>query len=395
VGAVLFRPEDELNGGDGQRDMVTMARVECQTEPYPAINEPVERGMPGGLRRMNGALVLAVVVGFVGLVACDSAAATDRRQSYLDELRFAEQQLGAVTTDMYAYLGWGFDEKGAMQEASRKALVDLDEIKTRLTSQEFPEAYARLKELTLQEVDALQQIYRGVEHKELEVVKEEFVPFRELAAAYETLLKEVWLAAQGGNDEEPIDSKEEELRWFGGEDLARYQEAIGLLENERYGDAYDVLKALELGVEGVEASSMVQLRLSDALLMMDGEMAKAKGFDGLETPNEGLRLLEAIVVGDEYSPGLYEAFYKWRTTKQSIHHGMSNYSSIPNTKYNKRRWDVLQRVRGYAAEHPDDRWAKTQAYLLWDLSNILRGGPMGNDNLIHWGLLYARLEASE
>lgn len=340
---------------------------------------------------MNRMLVFAAVAGLLGWVACDSVADADRRHYYFDELRFAEQQLGAVTTDMYLYFGWGFDEKDAMQEAAGKALGDLDEIEARLTSQEFPEAYVPLKELTLQEVDALRRIYRGVQRRDLETVKEDFVPFRELAAAYETLLKEVWQAAQGASDEAPIDSKDEELRWFDGEQLARYQETLGLLEKERYGDAYDVLKALETGVEGIEALSMVQLRLSDALLMMDAEMAEGIRLSVLEASDEGLRLLEAIVAGDEYSPGLYEAFYKWRTTMQSMRHGMSNYSPIPNTEYNKRRWEVIRRVRGYAVEHPDDRWAQAQANLLWNLPNILRGGPMGNDNLMHWGVLYGSL----
>jgi hypothetical protein len=66
-------------------------------------------------------------------------------------------------------------------------------------------------------------------------------------------------------------------------------------------------------------------------------------------------------------------------------------SEIPNKEYNKKRWERIQVIKRYLKDNPDDVWAREQVDLLLSLPNIRRGGPMGNDNLTHWGSLYVDL----
>ncbi len=110
---------------------------------------------------------------------------------------------------------------------------------------------------------------------------------------------------------------------------------------------------------------------------------------------DGLDVLTQIVNKNAYSPVLYEAFYKWRTTEQYYNHGMSNMSHIPNKEYNEKRWEIIQVIKKHLESVPDDLWAQEQVDLLLSLPNIRRGGPMGNDNLTHWGSLYVDLSKFE
>jgi len=68
--------------------------------------------------------------------------------------------------------------------------------------------------------------------------------------------------------------------------------------------------------------------------------------------------------------------------------GMSNMSDIPNLEYNLKRWQAIQTIKQHVKDNPDDVWAKAQVNLLLGLPNIGRGGPFGNYNLNHWGMLY-------
>lgn len=326
------------------------------------------------------------------LILFSFGAYAQSEQLLLEELRFAEGQLGAVTTDMYLYLGWGFDEKEAMKEASVKAIADLEEIKAQLSSQEFPNTYSQMKEMMLEQIEMLKQIYDGIELKEDEDLREEFAPFHELHQEYGALFKGAWLKENSVADEaEPIDPERIELALFSEENREAYQAALHLLKMEKYGKAYDALRKLEAEIKDYPTLSIVRLRLSDSLLQMKTEAAETRGLDVAAIRNDGLNMLDSILSKGEYSPGLYEVFYKWRTTTQAMYHGMSNLSSIPNKEYNKRRWEVIRVIKDYLARNPEDAWAKAQEDLLWDLSNIQRGGPMGNDNLIHWGILYGNI----
>ena len=328
------------------------------------------------------------------IVFAVTAYAAETTINYLDELRFEELQLSAITTDMYLYLGWGIEEKEAMKEAAGKAIADLNGLKSRLMAQDFPDDLSPLKNLTLKMTEQLTTIYQSIEEKSEVEIKKEFVPFNDLYAEYASRFKQIWNKSFGSIEaEQSVNSLEEELRWFGSEQMRRqYQEASGYLKAKSYTAAYKILKEMAALNEGETVSDLIKLRLSDALLTMDHEGADN---DGLNASEQGLKLLVEIVESNSYSPILYEAFYKWRTIEQQYNHGMSNMSAIPNKEYNVKRWQMIQTVKKYLLKNPTDKWAQTQIDLLWDLPNIQRGGPYGNDNLIHWGILYTDLESKK
>lgn len=280
-------------------------------------------------------------------------------RDYLDELRFVELQLSAVTTDMYQYLGWGADEKEAMKEASLRAISELDQLRGHVMRQDFPEETAPLKGLTLKMIGQLAAIYQGIEEKEEVAIKEEFAPFNSMYEEYAEGFKKLWQkSVSAAEAEQELNPLEEELRWIPDEQVKeRYRKAAGHLEAKNHAAAYKVLKDMPEVIQDVEASHLVKLRLSDALLMMDYEAADIKGLDAAE---QGLKLLAEIIASGRYSPVLYEAFYKWRTTEQELRHGMSNSSAIPNKEYNEKRWQVMRTIKEYSAKNPSDEWAQAQ-----------------------------------
>jgi hypothetical protein len=309
----------------------------------------------------------------------------------LDQLRFTELQLSAVTTDMYLYLGWGMDEKKAMKEASLRAISDLDLLRTQVMGRDFSDEAVPLKDLTLQMIAHLTAIYRGIENKKDPQIKEEFTPFNGLYEKYAEGFKSLWQKSAGAAEpERKLNSFEEELRWIEDEQVKeRYPQAVTNIEAKNYAAAYEILKGMAETIQDGPATDIIKLRLSDALLMMD---YNAVPIEGLDAAQKGLDLLAEIIESGRYSPVLYEVFYKWRTTEQQFNHGMSNMSAIPNKDYNEKRRQVIQTIKKYLADNPADAWARTQLDLLWDLPNIQRGGPYGNDNLIHWGMLYTGLK---
>jgi len=132
------------------------------------------------------------------------------------------------------------------------------------------------------------------------------------------------------------------------------------------------------------------LKLSDCLFGGNEE-----NNDQLFDPEIAIGLLRSIIERKQYSPVLYQVFYKWRTKTQEYRHGMSNLSGIPNTDYNLVRWEIVQTIKQYLIDNPHVTWAKTQVDLLLRLPNIARGGPFGNDNIIHDWNLYHDLDKVE
>jgi len=326
----------------------------------------------------------------IGLTRFGYASEVDGR---LQDLRFIDYQLGAVSTDMHLYLGWAFDDKQAMKEASEKAILDLKELEQQVAGQEYPAALKDLKAQMVDLIKGLQQIYAGIEVKDIELIEKEFTPFNDLYSKYGEAFKAAWLNTYpNGELNAELEQSIEEVKCFADETTKKsYQKALDLIKIKKYADAYILLRELEIDAPA-SAGHMIKLRMSDTLRQMNPEEASKISPDLLDKSTYGLKLLTEIVDSNAYSPVLYEAFYKWRTTTQEMDHGMSNYSSIPNKEYNQKRWQVIRIIKKHQAENPSDKWAGIQVDLLWDLRNIQRGGPMGNDNLIHWGILYGNID---
>ena len=314
---------------------------------------------------------------------------------HLDELRYIELQLSAVTTDMYLYLGWLPEEKDMMKNASRKAIADLNDVKNNLTILNVPKELANFKEMDFQLIDRLQKIYNGIEKKELEEIKKEFSTLDKLYLRYS---EEAEKAHEKYNykvellkDTLPIT---EEIKLIQGEkDKNIYSNAVKLMKERNYAQAYKYLNNLRIKYKDTAFEDCVMLKLSNCMMIPDKDISEEE--DKIFDYDKALEVLSEIIDKGRYSPVLYEAFDRWRTSEQSFYHGMSNMSEIPNKEYNNKRWKIVQTIKRYLKSNPNDTWAKTQIVLLLDLPNIQRGGPFGNDNIEHWGMLYSDIIKKE
>jgi len=313
---------------------------------------------------------------------------------YLDEMIYIEFQISAVTTDMYMYLGWFADKKDWIKEASDKALEDLGEIENYLADLKTPEELLSIRDANNAVITNLKAIYSGIENKESDDIKTEFQSFNKIYTKFSEKLK--YAMEKYRNIQElpqSFDPFLEELKLANNqEDKDIYQNAIQLINEKKYNQAYEILSQLKVKYEGLPFENCILLRISDCGLKADSDLDVK---DKLEMKEDGLGVLTQIVNKNAYSPVLYEAFYKWRTTEQYYNHGMSNMSHIPNKEYNRKRWAIIQIIKERLKDVPDDLWAQEQVDLLLSLPNITRGGPMGNHNLEHWGRLYVDLSKFE
>lgn len=314
--------------------------------------------------------------------------------AYLEELVYIEFQISAVTTDMYMYLGWFEDKKDWIKEASDKAIKDLEELQGYVANLKTPVEMISLQDTNNAVIVNLKAIYTGIENKKSEDIKTEFQSFNKLhvkfSEDFKHALEEYRNMQELPQDFDPII---EELKLASNqEDKDAYQRATQLINEKNYNQAYEILSQLRVKYEGLPLESCILLRISDCGLKADSDLDVK---DKLQMKEDGLDVLTQIVNKTTYSPVLYEAFYKWRTTEQYYNHGMSNMSHIPNKEYNKKRREIIQVIKKRLKDVPDDLWAQEQVDLLLSLPNITRGGPMGNHNLEHWGRLYVDLSKFE
>ncbi|HNV85475.1 MAG TPA: hypothetical protein PKL97_00745 [Candidatus Omnitrophota bacterium] len=303
----------------------------------------------------------------------------------LDCLTYWELQISAVTTDMYLY-GWMLGEKERMRTASILACADLKEMKDRVKNLQVPKELKKLKETHLKIIDMLRNIYTGIERKKPEDIAKGFKIFNLWYAQYANELDQAWERYGRKVDLPPNfdPAGEEDMLFDNAEDRAVYLEAKDLIRNKKYKKAFAKLSSLPSKYAGEAAGDCIRLRQSDCLLMSDSNIPKEES----AATKEGLSFLSKIMDRNGYSPVLYEAFYKWRTISQENQYGMTQFSEIPNGIYNKKRWQIIQTIKNHLGKNPRDRWAEAQINLLLDLPNISRKGEHGNDNMIHWGLLY-------
>ena len=336
--------------------------------------------------RMKSLLLLILIL----FLATNFALAADK-QDYLDEFIFTELRVSAVTTDMYLYLGWFSDKKDWIKDASQRAIEDLAEIKDHVSGLNLPEELIELRQSNLNAINKLKEIYTGIENKKIENVKQEFIAFNEIYSQFEEKLKDALKKYRYIQElPEDFDWLNDEVKGSKNEkDKNSYLAAVELIKDKKYSEAYEGLNELRDKYKDSVFESCILLRMSDCLLKADSDLEVAE--DVLEGKLNGLELLLAILDKKQYSPVLYEAFYKWRTVEQYYNHGMSNMSDIPNKDYNVKRWETTQLIKEYLKNEPDDIGAREQVDLLLLLPNITRGGPIGNHNLDHWGSLYVDL----
>ena len=141
---------------------------------------------------------------------------------------------------------------------------------------------------------------------------------------------------------------------------------------------------LKAKYEDAPPSGPIVARLVECYESSGSDLRKAAQMNS----DDYLSALEKIIDDKTYCPNLYEIFHQWRTLYQSNNYGVSNWSIIPNDTYIEKRWKVVNTIKEYLKEHPNDKWAKWQIVFLMDLPIIQRGGMFGNTNLNHIAYLF-------
>ena len=305
----------------------------------------------------------------------------------LDRLSFENSRISAVTIEMYGCLGWFGVDKDVVLACSKKSITGLLDIQRELEGMNVPDQLTSIKEVELEMIAGLIEIYEGIEDKGGSQLAPMFMAIRKyqetLSDDFEAAYKQYGWLQEIDEDYDPVN---EELDLLADEnDKKDYLNAVDLMRAGEYGKAYHSLIGLAEDHKSKPFEKCAKMKLAECLIT-DPEAFKG-GVVG-DPARAGLTMLEEIIEAEEYSPVLFEAFYRWRTVQQFYEHGVSNASKIPNDYYNNKRWDLICLIRSHLIDKPDDAWAKAQAEYILQLHNITRGGPVGNSSLSDWALLF-------
>jgi len=166
----------------------------------------------------------------------------------VDDLRFVELQIEAVTIDMYRYLGWFPDEKEILKKASVKAIDNLEVIRDYLQQLDFTGQLIELKKSNLANIDKLIQIYDGIELKSTDDIKKAFAEFNDVYSQYsEKLGKSIKENQPVVKLPEDFDPGEEEIKFAQNQqDRQAYLDAVKLIKEKKFDQAYKDLAGLRL-----------------------------------------------------------------------------------------------------------------------------------------------------
>ena len=324
---------------------------------------------------------------------------------YIDEFPILALKIDEVNTDMHYFLGWDFESKEGMKKQSVESIEKFNSFKIYLDELSLPIELWVLRDKMKAYINALESVYTGIEAKDTEMLDKEFAAIDKPTMEYVAELRKVvsqYNSLEDFNNEELKSINEENKLADNDEDRQKYKEAVDLIKGRKFTQAYDILKLLEAKYKNKDFRYCLLLRQSDCLLFTDSKVAKKIDEQVSESEKEtvnsteqGLLMLTEIVNAKVYLPILYVAFYKWRTMEQYYNSGASNMSVIPNDEYNAKRWAIVKLLQNRLKDYPQERWARIQTMLLLDLSNINRGGPYGNTNMIHWAKLYSDILAEK
>jgi hypothetical protein len=278
----------------------------------------------------RAAIVLAIGIGVCIVLPRQSGEKASRllapgiERSYvasMDDIKFAEVQMVAVTIDMDRYLGWFPDEKDIIEQASIKAVSDLKEVERYLNALQLTGDLAELRDTQLAILPAMTKYYDGVEARS---DADCTAMMADIKALY-----------------------------------AKYAERLAAMAKDTMPNA----ESLEAYMPAMWEPNAKDWDMSDA------EMEKE------------INAMEGVLDSGRYSPMLVKTFIDWRMRTQILFYGISNMSEIPNWKYNLKRWQVIRTIRKHLKANPSDSSAARQAGILLSLENIGRGGPFGNNVL--------------
>ncbi len=302
---------------------------------------------------------------------------------YLNDVAFYEYQLGAVMIDMNLYIGWDFENKEEMKKVSELSLKRIDCIIADLINLKTPPEALDLKQVLISAAERLQNIFRNIHTKNRAEIIEELNGLRKNYVVYQRKMEERFKLSEVINPDQELpypNFKDKKLK-------KRYDIALELYKGKQYVKAYDILKTLKEELnEGSTEYDFVVFYICESL-------GKSWFFGEPITTdkNEGIIQYSEDIFKKEYSPLFSYFFVRWRTNKQAMEYGVSNWSQIANWEYNLKRKELLDKLKKYAQNNPKDKWVRVQIGQLMNFDNIERGGPRGNYTLNYLGVLYMDL----
>lgn len=311
--------------------------------------------------------------------------------NYLDEIAFYEYQIGAVMEDMLLYIAWDVDDKKNMAIESKIALEHLDMIIADISSLGTPEEASFVRTDLVDSINDLKAIYTNIEKKDRVKVGEELAVLGKKYKAYQEKMGKKFKLDIG----DEVKSAQEPRPVFSTKELdVEYAEALDSITQKNYVNAYKVLSSLKGRVDTDTASyDYVVFNITEVL--GKSSYTNYRVVSEKENEEEMIKQYAEDIFKKEYSPLFFELFVRWRTLEQSMNHGLSNWSEIPNWEYNLKRKGLINKIKIYLKNNPMDNWARIQMMQLLGLDNIMRGGPMGNNVLNYLGVLYMDLQDKE
>ncbi len=343
---------------------------------------------------MNKVVIIASVFlfAFAGNVF---AAGLSEVEKAIFELEHIGMQVQSVENEMSLYLAQEHKDspnynKGASVKPAKKAVQDLNKIKSNLSALSLPSELNDLKTEFTQVIERLSDIYSAVSKKVKIDEEKEFTIFWAMVETYNNKLKTViekYLKIPQGFKDFNLVAHEAAL--FDAQDKEKFLKADDLIVKEKkYVEASAILNDLLPRYKNTPAEGIVISRLADCGEMGGDEIYKAQG-----DPEYVLKLLDDFILRKSYSPNIQKIFLQWRTLRQMYDNGLSNWSGIPNEKYISALWGVKEGIESYIAAHPEDEWAKIQLLLLMDTRIIERwrsdyqfGNSVAIDHYNLWGL---------
>ncbi len=334
--------------------------------------------------RNNQRILPAIVVllGYFFPAVC-FAGGLNKFEKGIFDLELIGLKVSSVENDMELFLNWKLDDKSEWKIPARKAVKDLDAIKSSLSKFILPEKLNPLKAELGRIIDQMKEVYGGIDLKSdeeigkgLNILRGEVGDYtRKFSAYVEANLK---LSALPDD----FDIGKTEASFVRDDGKGIFERIVELMRMKKYARAYDKLKVLLVKYKGSVFEGSIVSRIIDC--RQKGNIQFKDGFD----TESSIKLLNDFIMSGNYSPKLYRIFEQWRTLKQSFYNGESNLSVIPNQEYINKRWKAAQNVEKYLENNPDDIWAKRQIVMLMRLPIIRRGGSFGNTNLQYWTMLF-------
>lgn len=341
--------------------------------------------------------LLALLLACFGISTVFAAGLSDVEKGIF-ELEHIGMQIQAVEIEMRLQLAQEEKDsvnyhKGASIKPAKKAVDDLNNIKTNLSALSLPSELNELRAQFVGVIDKLSGIYSAVAKKVKIDQEKEFKVFWDLVEAYNKNIKvKIDSSVNVPKDLKEFNLLSLETSYFGKqEDQSKFQAADKLITGEKkYTEAAVILKDLLSRYKETAAEGSIIVRLVDC-----AQMGGQSALDELKDPEYVLGLLNNFISKKSYSQ-IQRIYLQWRTIKQVFENGLSNWSGIPNDQYIKTLWELAQSLERHIESNPDDNWAKLQPLLLMDTPLIERwrsdypyGSSVAIDHCNLWGLANA------